>query len=111
MRVPNADKAIIPPEKLRDYLLSSSHPVGWFKVAYFNELGYSAENWERLEHYLRKQILSNNAVEIEGFSYGKKFVITEYLVTPSEKTVKISTVWVILTGESIPRFITAYPGE
>lgn len=111
VKIPNADKAIISPEKLRDYLLSPNHPLGRFKAAYFNRLGYSADDWETLERDIRKQILSHNAVEIEGFPYGKKFVITETLVTSSGKAVKITTVWVILKGEATPRFITAYPGE
>jgi hypothetical protein len=111
LKIPNADKAIISPEKLREYLLSPLHPVGRFKASYFKELGYSTENWETLQDDLRKQAISDNAVEIEGFPYGRKFVITGSLMTPSSKVVKITTVWVILRGEATPRFITAYPGE
>ncbi|GEM_PF-2920527 len=69
------------------------------------------ENCEALQDDLRKQAFSDNAVEVEGFPYGKKFVITEPLATPSGSVVKITTVWVIIKGEVIPRFVTAYPGD
>src|SRR3990172_7745763 len=100
MRVPNADKAIIPPEKLRDYILSPNHPVGRFKADFFTELGYSAENWEVLERDLRKQIFSQDAEEVEGFPYGRKFVVTGSLTTPAGKIVQMTTVWVILKDEN-----------
>ncbi len=45
-RLPNAEKAIIEPGKLQDYILSSAHPVGRFKAAFFQKLGYSVRNWE-----------------------------------------------------------------
>ena len=35
MRLPNAELAIIDPKKIRDYLLSSVHPVGRFKAHFF----------------------------------------------------------------------------
>ena len=34
MKLPNADKAIISSEKLRDYILSPIHPIGRFKAAF-----------------------------------------------------------------------------
>ena len=53
MKLPNADKAIISSEKLRDYILSPIHSIGRFKAAFFKKLGYSAENWKILEQDLR----------------------------------------------------------
>jgi hypothetical protein len=44
--LPNADNAIIEPSKIRDYLLSATHPVGRFESVVFNSLGYTADNWE-----------------------------------------------------------------
>ena len=44
MRLPNAAKAVIPIEKLRDYLTSITHPAGRFKAAFFLSLGYTEEN-------------------------------------------------------------------
>lgn len=110
MRLPNADKAIIPVEKLRDYLLSPHHPVGKFKAAFFASLGYTEEDWTKLEEDLRSQHLVLDAEEQERTLYGRKFVIVGPLTGPSERTALVVSVWVIPSGEESPRFVTAYPG-
>ncbi len=109
-KLPNAERAIIDAEKLRDYVLSSAHPVGRFKAAFFGEMGYSSENWEIFERHLRELILSQDVTKVEKSRYGQKFVIEGILASPAGETVQIVTVWVILRGENIPRFVTAYPG-
>jgi hypothetical protein len=108
--LPNAERAIIDAEKVYGYILSFAHPVGRFKAAFFQKLGYSAENWEAFEHQLRELILSQDATRVEESRYGQKFVVEGPLAGSSGETVQIVTVWVILKGEDVPRFITAYPG-
>ena len=44
LRLPESEKAIVDPEKLHGYVLSRSHPVGWFKAAFLALLGYTQEN-------------------------------------------------------------------
>ncbi|MBN1190877.1 MAG: hypothetical protein JXA46_14070 [Dehalococcoidales bacterium] len=110
MRLPNTVKAIIDAEKIRDYLLSPTHPVGQFKSAVFYELGYSQENWETFEENLRNLILSCDVEEVEETRYGRKFIVEGPFTGPSGRTMQIVTVWIILNGDSIPRFVTAYPG-
>ncbi len=109
-RLPNAEKAIIETEKLRGYILSSTHPVGRFKAAFFRRLGYSAENWEAFERSLRDLILTQDTRGVEESQYGNKFVVEGTFAGPSGDTVQIVTVWIILKGENVPIFITAYPG-
>src|SRR6266513_208368 len=46
--LPYADSAVVEPSKVRDYLLSASHPIGRFKATVFFALGYTPENWQRL---------------------------------------------------------------
>jgi uncharacterized protein DUF6883 len=60
MKLPAAD-AIIPPEKLRDYLLSPTHPDGRAKAEYLAKLGYAEEAFPQLESDLRVQLLSRDA--------------------------------------------------
>lgn len=109
-RLPNGEKAIIETEKLRDYILSSSHPVGRFKAAIFHSLGYSTENWKAFERGLRDLITTQDAIETEDSQYGRKYVVEGPFLSLSGKTMQIVTVWIILKGEDVPRFITAYPG-
>ena len=107
MRLPHADEAIVPVEKLRDYVLSRSHPVGRTKAKFFAGLGYTEGEWRGLEADLRSQHLRLDAEEAESSKYGRKFVLTG----PSGGTVILTSIWVIRAGEERPRFVTAYPGE
>jgi hypothetical protein len=109
MLIPNADRAIIDPVKLHGYLLSRSHPVGRFKAAFFHALGYSSEEWRHLESDLRSQHLSRDATREDQTPYGRKYVIRDTLVGPSGSAADVVSVWVLRTGEEIPRFVTAYP--
>jgi hypothetical protein len=108
LQIPNADRA--DPGKLHAYLLSRSHPVGRFKAAFFRALGYSPEDWRRLEADLRNQHLSKDAAPEEGTSYGQKYTIRATLVGPLGQSADIVSVWVVRRGETFPRFVTAYPG-
>ncbi len=107
--IPNADEAIIPPEKVRDYLLSASQPVGRFKAVFFRSLGYTAADWERLEADFRA-LLTLDAEMGEMTEFGQKYVLRGRITGPAGKSAEIVTVWIILRGESRPRLITAYPG-
>lgn len=61
MKLPAAERAGIEPAKIRDYLLSTSHPVGRFKAPFFASLGYTSTNWRRLEEDLRALAVSGDA--------------------------------------------------
>jgi hypothetical protein len=109
LQIPNADRAVIEPAKLRDYLLSPTHPVGRFKAPFFLALGYSADDWNRLEADLRSQHLPHAAVAAAPTPYGQKFVIRATLVGPAGRSARVVTVWVVRAGEDFARFVTAYP--
>jgi hypothetical protein len=96
MRLPNTEKVIIEAEKIRDYLLSPTHPVGQFKSAVFSELGYSHENWETFEVNLRNLIFSCDSEEVEKTRYGRKFIVEGPFTGPSSRTMQIVTVWIHL---------------
>jgi hypothetical protein len=111
MILPGADQAIIPEEKLRDYLTSTTHPIGRFKPSFFRSLGYNDKNWQELDVAFRSQHLPLDAHEEEPTSYGRKSTITGTLAGPDAGEATVTSVWVIRTGEDVPRFVTAYPGS
>ncbi|GJG85381.1 hypothetical protein tb265_05620 [Gemmatimonadetes bacterium T265] len=43
MKLPNAERAVVDPAKVRDYLLSPDHPVGESKARFFATLGLTRE--------------------------------------------------------------------
>ena len=104
----DAAAAIIPPEKLRDYLLSAAHPIGRYKSAFFRSLGYTQEHWQLLERDLRA-VLSSEAEPSTPSEYGQKFTVRGALSGPNGRSAEIVSVWIILAGETAPRFVTAYP--
>ena len=108
-RIPNYGKAIIDPVKLKDYVLSDTHPTGRFKAALFQQMGYTGKNWGQFAGDIRIQHLALDAELGEKTKYGQKYIITGDLTGPSGKVMKLKSIWIILTGEELPRFITIYP--
>jgi hypothetical protein len=59
MKLPNADRAVVEIEKLRDYCLSSSHPRGRHKArVFFTTLGIAADNAQELKQAILSAELS-----------------------------------------------------
>lgn len=111
MRVPGADLAIVGPAKVRDYLLSPEHPVGRLKAVFFRALGYTKEDWWRLQQDFLALVASEEAVPGQSSDFGQKYEVHGTIQGPSGRRAEVVTVWIILAGERSPRFVTAFPGE
>ena len=109
MKLPNADKAIITVEKLRDYLLNENHPKGRWKARFFRGLGFHRQTWRLLDEAFRSQHLQMDADEIQGNAFGRKFQIVAPLSGPTGATAIIKSVWIVLNGEDVPRLVSAFP--
>lgn len=107
--LPNYEKAFIDPAKIRDYILSQSHPIGRFKAALFLKMGYAQENWKQLADDIANHHLPMEAEPLEKTRYGQKYAITGLIRVPNGKIVLLRSIWIILNGEDLPRFITIYP--
>ena len=107
--LPDAAKAVIEPSKVRDYLLSSSHPVGRFKAVVFLALGYTQENWEKLRDDLLVIARTGEAVRAEPSTYGQKYEVSGKLAGPNGQVRHFKTIWLVESEKSVPRFLTAYP--
>lgn len=103
-------RAVVDAAKIRDYLLSDSHPVGRFKAAFFVALGYSATNWDGLAADLHGHAMVNEAIALEANAYGQKYEVRGRLEGPAGKSAVVVAVWIVLRGEDFPRFVTAFPG-
>ena len=110
MKLPGAERAVINTSKIRDYLLSDSHPVGRFKAAFFTAQGYSAAGWEALVADLRRHAVENEAFATEANDYGQKYEVRGMLTGPAGKTAVVVSVWIVLLGQDYPQFVTAFPG-
>lgn len=110
MELPGSNFAVVDDAKVRDYLLSHEHAVGRFKATFFEALGYSAAGWNRLKQDLLGLCRTGVAVEGQSSQFGRKYEVRGTLQGPSGRRAEVVTVWVILGGESVPRFVTAFPG-
>jgi hypothetical protein len=110
VRVPNFDAAIIPAEKIRDYLLSESHPIGRYKAAFFCRLGFEQSQWQQLESALRG-LLQSDVTGSDVTEHGHKYLTVGTIVGPAGQSAKVVAIWIILASEQVPRFVTAYPEE
>ena len=109
MKLPNRKKAYVPKEKLTDYILSESHPVGSSKAKFFRGLGFDETNVGKLAKLLLRIAKENDVKNVRKFSYGTNYILEGTIETPIGSTVKIMTVWFIKTEKSRPGFVTAYP--
>ena len=109
MGLPNADRAVIEPAKIRDYLLAAAHPVGRFKARFFVSLGYTVDDWERLRDDILAIARSGSAAGEAAASYGRKFEVDGILMTPSGRSATVRTVWIFRTEEDFPRLVTVFP--
>jgi hypothetical protein len=109
--LPEFERAEIDPQKLHGYLLSSSHPIGRFKARFFAALGFTADRWQELEVALRVQHLTQDAKLSRAGAHGQTHTIRAILNGPSGQGAVVTSVWFIPKGRTVPRFVTAYPGD
>ena len=109
-KLPSAADAIIPREKVVNYLLSTSHPVGRSKAVYFGALGFDEAQPEVFEAALLQHATSAMVIEQEANEFGEKFVLEGGLDGPKGNASRVRSVWIILKEEDTPRLVTAYPG-
>jgi hypothetical protein len=109
MKLPNREKAYIPVEKLNDYLLSNTHPVGRLKAKFFNSLGFSSINIGALEQRILGIAYFEEVESVITSPHGTKYIIDGLLQGTIGIQARIRTVWIIDIGEERPRFVTAYP--
>lgn len=110
MTLPHAKQAIVDPAKVRDYLLSTEHPVGRAKARFFAELGFNRDNWGALQAALLSLAQTEVALLGEESPFGQKYVVRGTIQGPAGVAAAVVTVWIVLRGEATPRLVTAYPG-
>jgi hypothetical protein len=106
--LPNADQAIIPPEKVRDYLLNQEHKENRGKGRVLAALGYTPSNWQRLERDLREQHLTKDAVRGRPTPGGQTYVIIALLQGPAGSA-NMKSIWQFDFGSEAPRLLSLYP--
>jgi hypothetical protein len=108
MKLPNADRAVVEINKLRDYCLSSNHPRGKHKAHLFAVvLGITVDDAEKLRQAILSAVLSEDTIPTERDEYGQRFVV-DFIMTGRGKQAKVRTSWIVRTGENDPRLTSCY---
>ncbi len=111
MKLPNAERAVVDPAKVRDYLLSPEHRDGRSKARFFSALGFTRDDWALLQGALLGVAGDGVAERAEATVFGQKHVVRGIVRGPAGRAAAVATVWIVLRGEDVPRLVTAYPGE
>lgn len=111
MKLPNLKEAIVPPEKIKDYLLNLLHDDGRGKAIFFMHFGFSVAKWETLAQSLIRHAQDHEVIKREATPFGNRYVIEGILHTPSGETPQVRVVWFISLDETNPRLVTAYALE
>jgi hypothetical protein len=75
MKLPGAEHATVDDAKVRDYMLSPEHPVGRFKAVFFGSLGYTRNQWQRLQQDLLELGRSGTAQQGQKSPFGQKYEV------------------------------------
>jgi hypothetical protein len=109
MRLPNAERAIVPPAKIVNYLLSPTHRAGKSKAAFFSGFGFSANDWPAMAAALRRHATDNAVSMTAETAFGVRYVIDGPMRAPDETLLNVRSVWYIDAERDAPRFVTAHP--
>lgn len=106
--LPNSDLAVVEEYKITHYLLSSGHPAGRGKAAFFRRFGFSTAAWEKLRAALLDHGRAASILDVEDTPFGTKYILEGALSSPDGRNPRIRTIWFVTTGEIRPTLVTAY---
>lgn len=108
MKLPNADRAVVEIEKLRDYCLNFDHPRGRHKARVFAaSLGLTADHADELREHLLQVVLTADATTTEHDDYGQRFVVDFDLAGP-RGSARVRSSWIVREQEDFPRLTSCY---
>ena len=109
MKIPAAESVEVPREKIVDYLLSETHPVGRHKAVAFRSWGFAADRWQELAESLRRHAAENDVTKEEQSPFGTRFVVEGIMESADGRSPQVRSVWFLRNEETVPQFVTAYP--
>jgi hypothetical protein len=108
MKLPNGDQAIIDEDKILNYILDPLHRYGQHHARLFSQLiGIDRDSWDKLYDALANAASSGDATVGQKSNFGEKYEI-RFPMTGPRGTRIILSIWMIRSGETQPRLVTAY---
>lgn len=111
-RLPRADRAVVPREKLEGYLLNPQHEVGRHKARVFaSALGIHQRDWEYLRDRLEAAVVDASVSSVRETPWGELYEVLFAVEGLNRQTRRVMTVWLVAPDDEPPRLVTAYVGE
>ena len=108
MLLPNADKVIISPEKITDYVLNFEHFEGKNKARVFaSVLGLTKSNAADLINAIKEAVLITHAIKQSESEFGIKYTV-DFDLAFNNNVARIKTAWIVENEDNIPGLITCY---
>ena len=111
MKLPNADLVKVERKKIAEYLLNREHPDNGGKADFFFALGFDRDDWEPLAGSFCRLAITYSVTRSMESAHGKKYIVDGTIETPTGKSPRVRTIWIVDSGETVPRLVTAYPNE
>jgi len=106
--LPHAARAVIDIRKIEDYCLSPTHPRGRHKARVFREaLGLKQIDAQWLRQALLDGLRQEDAFELARDDLGVRFRVDVGLARHGKRVV-VRTIWMVRSGEELPRFVTCW---
>lgn len=107
-KLPNAERAVVEVEKLRDYSLNPGHDEGKHKARVFRAaLGFTQADAERLKEMILVAAPREEATEGRLTRHGQLYTL-DFVAPGLHGDVTIHTAWIVGTGTDFPRLVTCY---
>jgi hypothetical protein len=107
-KLPNVELAVLDLRKITNYCLSPIHPRGRHKARVFrNALDLSQNDAEWLRAALLEGIRRNEATDISTNAEESRWRVDIPLTRHGKSTV-VRTIWIVQSGEQIPRLVTCW---
>lgn len=108
MKLPNAARAIVDIEKLRDYCLSENHPRGKHKARVFaTTLGLMATDVFELREAVLSAVQVEESIAGERDEYGQRYIVDFFMRRQGREAV-VRSAWIVRRGEDVPRLTSCY---
>lgn len=108
-KLPYADRAVVPREKLEGYLLNLGHEVGRHKARVFGAaLGIQAGDWHYLRDRIAEGVLAARVSAVRDTPWGRLYEAAVPVEGLNGQTRRVMTVWLVASAGDSPRFVTGY---
>lgn len=108
-KLPNAENAVVPIEKLRDYCLNPHHAEGGSDKArvFRAALGLTRDDAEHLREMILEAARTHDATPGKMLSHGQMYIL-DFETEGLKGNVTIRTAWIVERETGFPRLVTSY---